>query len=148
MSIMEVIMFEVGYYDPEEDFSLHSSPLFVTITYNLSISLALYGLALFYTCTKKLLEPQRPLMKFISVKGIILVCYWQSLAIAIYGQHDGEFKAGAVQALLTAIETVPAAILVATAFPVTPYRMDSVDASPLDPAGFKQISGMVYNDVF
>jgi hypothetical protein len=144
VSIMEVIMFEAGYYEQELAFSLHSSPLFVTITYNLSISLALYGLALFYTCTKKILEPQRPLMKFISVKGIILVCYWQSLFISIYGstdkaKNDG-FIPGAVQALLTSIETVPAAVLVAAAFPVAPYRNESVDASPLDPAGFKQIS--------
>lgn len=69
MSILEVIMFEVGSYDHEAAFSLHSSPLFVTIIYNCSISVALYGLAVFYICTKKLLEPQQPLMKFVSVKG-------------------------------------------------------------------------------
>jgi len=140
VSIMELVMFKVGLYDHEEAFSLHSAPLFVTFAYNISISLALYGLALFYICTKKLLESQRPLMKFVSVKGIILVSYWQNLLIAILAQHGVLDHPGALQALLTAIETIPAAILVASAFPVGPYRNISADASPLDPAGFKQIS--------
>ena len=47
-----------------------------------------------------------------------------------------------IQALLTAIESVPAAILVSKAFPVGPYRGASNDSSPLDPVGFKQISGI------
>lgn len=140
VSILEVIMFENGVYDREAEFSLHSAPLFVTLTYNISISLALYGLALFYICTKKLLEPQRPLMKFISVKGIILVCYWQNLLISILAQWNYLENPGALQALLTAIESVPAAILVSKAFPVGPYRGASNDSSPLDPVGFKQIS--------
>ena len=46
MSILEVIMFENGVYDREAEFSLHSAPLFVTLTYNISISLALYGLGI------------------------------------------------------------------------------------------------------
>ena len=140
-------MFKVGLYDHEEAFSLHSAPLFVTFAYNISISLALYGLALFYICTKKLLESQRPLMKFVSVKGIILVSYWQNLLIAILAQHGVLDHPGALQALLTAIETIPAAILVASAFPVGPYRNVSADASPLDPAGFKQISGSSFFEI-
>lgn len=43
----------------------------------------------------------------------------------------------AVQSLLTAIEMLPAAILVAVAFPVQPYRSQA--QSP-DPAGFKQLT--------
>ena len=68
-SILEVILYEAGVYQLESAFSLHSAPLFITIIYNVSITLALYGLVIFYMTTKKLLSPQRPLLKFISVKA-------------------------------------------------------------------------------
>ena len=44
-------------------------------------------LVIFYMTTKKLLDPQRPLLKFISVKGIILFAYWQSLLLALLDQE-------------------------------------------------------------
>lgn len=71
--------------------------------------------------TKKLLAPQNPLLKFISVKGIILFAYWQTLLLSILAQFDYLEHPGAEQALLTALESVPSAILVAAAFPVKPY---------------------------
>jgi len=120
-SILEVILYECGFYTLEKSFSLHSAPLFITIIYNISITLALYGLALFYMSTKKLLAPQNPLLKFISVKGIILFAYWQTLLLSILAQFDYLEHPGAEQALLTALESVPSAILVAAAFPVKPY---------------------------
>ena len=79
------------------------------------------SLALFYMSTKKLLAPQNPLLKFISVKGIILFAYWQTLLLSILAQFDYLEHPGAEQALLTALESVPSAILVAAAFPVKPY---------------------------
>jgi len=122
-----------------------------------SISFALFGLALFYICTKKLLEPHNPVMKFVSVKGIlicyfltiiftgiILVSYWQNLMIAILGQAGAIDTPGSLQGILIAIECVPAAILVLRAFPISPYSKEAVDSSPLDSMSgkdFKQIFG-------
>ena len=107
-----MILYEAGVYQLESAFNLHTAPLFITIIYNISITLALYGLvlfifspilthtyrlALFYISTKKLLGPQRPLLKFISVKGIILFAYWQSLLLALLDQFDYVEHPGAEQ---------------------------------------------------
>jgi len=137
-SILEVVLYEAGVYQLESAFSLHSAPLFITIIYNVSITLALYGLVIFYMTTKKLLDPQRPLLKFISVKGIILFAYWQSLLLALLDQLGYLEHPGAEQALLTALESVPSSILVAVAFPVAPYVADY--NSPHSNDSLKQIS--------
>lgn len=133
-----MILYEAGVYQLESAFNLHTAPLFITIIYNISITLALYGLALFYISTKKLLGPHRPLLKFISVKGIILFAYWQSLLLALLDQFDYLEHPGAEQALLTALESVPSAIMVAVAFPVAPYV--SAYNSPHSNDSLKQIS--------
>ena len=90
--------------------------------------------------TKKLLAPQNPLLKFISVKGIILFAYWQTLLLSILAQFDYLEHPGAEQALLTALESVPSAILVAAAFPVKPYIQGYSPTSGSNDR-LKQISG-------
>lgn len=42
---------------------------------------ALYCLILFYTGTKEELAPIRPLSKFIVVKSVVFLSYWQSVLI-------------------------------------------------------------------
>jgi hypothetical protein len=44
---------------------------------------ALYGLLLFYLGTHELLVPFKPLLKFVLVKAVIFLSYWQGLFIAI-----------------------------------------------------------------
>ena len=51
--------------------------LYITIVYNVSISLALYALFLFYFATKDLLRPYDPVLKFLAVKSIIFLSFWQ-----------------------------------------------------------------------
>jgi hypothetical protein len=51
--------------------------LYVTIIYNISVSLALYGLFLFYFATKDLLMPFDPVLKFCTVKSVIFLSFWQ-----------------------------------------------------------------------
>ena len=62
-------------------FSYFNSPdsgyLYVTIIYNISVSLALYGLFLFYFATKDLLMPFEPVLKFCTVKSVIFLSFWQ-----------------------------------------------------------------------
>ena len=45
--------------------------------YNLSYGVALYYLYLFYLGTKEVLTPFRPVMKFLSVKLIVFLTFWQ-----------------------------------------------------------------------
>ena len=51
--------------------------LYVTIIYNISVTVALYGLVLFYSATRDILKPYDPLLKFFMVKAIIFASFWQ-----------------------------------------------------------------------
>lgn len=51
--------------------------LYITIIYNISITLALYGLFLFYFGTRSLLRPFDPLLKFFTIKSVIFLTFWQ-----------------------------------------------------------------------
>jgi hypothetical protein len=50
---------------------------YCTLAYNLSITVALYGLVLFYSSTKELLSKYHPVLKFLSIKSIIFLSFWQ-----------------------------------------------------------------------
>ena len=55
-----------------------------TIILNISVSLALYSLVLFYHVFAKELEPHKPLAKFTCIKGIVCFCFWQVNFILCY----------------------------------------------------------------
>lgn len=57
--------------------SVTSGYLYVTIIYNISVSLALYALFLFYFATRELLSPYSPVLKFFMVKSFIFLSFWQ-----------------------------------------------------------------------
>lgn len=48
-----------------------------TIILNISCSMALYALVLFYHVFAKELAPHKPLSKFLCVTGIVFFCFWQ-----------------------------------------------------------------------
>lgn len=48
-----------------------------TIILNISVSLALYSLVVFYHVFAKELAPHNPLAKFLCIKGIVFFCFWQ-----------------------------------------------------------------------
>ena len=105
--------------------------LYVVLVYNVSISLALVALLLFYVATRDLLAPFRPVLKFAVVKSVIFLSFWQGVALAIgeaagwIGAREG-ISAGEVavayQNFLICIEMFLAALLHLFAFPASPYR--------------------------
>ncbi len=62
----------------EGDYSLRNGYLWISLINNISVSLSLYSLVLFYMATEERLKPFKPLMKFLCVKTIIFFSYWQS----------------------------------------------------------------------
>ena len=68
---------------PSRSHTLLRSYLWITIFYNLTYTVALYALLLFYLGTHELLAPFNPLLKFALVKAVIFLSYWQGLFIAI-----------------------------------------------------------------
>lgn len=70
--------------------SVTSGYLYVTIIYNISVSLALYALFLFYFATRELLSPYSPVLKFFMVKSVIFLSFWQGeLLFLLLGRHKG-----------------------------------------------------------
>uniref|UniRef100_A0AC34REM2 Transmembrane protein 184B n=1 Tax=Panagrolaimus sp. JU765 TaxID=591449 RepID=A0AC34REM2_9BILA len=77
--LMMIGKYEDGNWSPDQGY------IYVTLIYNFSVSLALYGLILFYSATKDLLSPYRPVLKFLTVKSVIFLSFWQGVLLAILG---------------------------------------------------------------
>ncbi|KAJ6656001.1 hypothetical protein lerEdw1_004586 [Lerista edwardsae] len=76
MAIITIILQAFGKYN-DGDFNVHSGYLYITIIYNFSVSLALYALFLFYFATTELLRPFEPVLKFLTIKAVIFLSFWQ-----------------------------------------------------------------------
>ncbi|XP_027730901.1 transmembrane protein 184A isoform X2 [Vombatus ursinus] len=76
MALITIILQGVGKYN-DGDFNPRSGYLYVTIVYNFSVSLALYALFLFYFATSDLLRPFEPVLKFLTIKAVIFLSFWQ-----------------------------------------------------------------------
>ncbi|KAK8187902.1 organic solute transporter Ostalpha-domain-containing protein [Phyllosticta capitalensis] len=53
------------------------------LIYNISITISLYALAMFWVCMSHDLKPFRPMPKFLCIKGIIFASYWQGFFLSI-----------------------------------------------------------------
>lgn len=70
------LLYSQGKYN-DGNFSVAQSYLYLTIIYTISYSLALYALALFYMACRDLLQPFNPVPKFIIIKSVVFMTYWQ-----------------------------------------------------------------------
>ena len=97
---------------------------YITFVYNMSYTLALYALLLFYLGAHDLLKPYKPVMKFVLVKSVIFLTFWQSIVCAIL-VSDGVLETGAdgraLQNVLICVEMIIAAPFMLLAFPWSPY---------------------------
>ncbi|XP_039621126.1 transmembrane protein 184B-like isoform X2 [Polypterus senegalus] len=82
MAMITVILQAFGKYR-DGDFNVASGYLYITIIYNISVSLALYALFLFYFATRELLSSYSPVLKFFMVKSVIFLSFWQGMLLAI-----------------------------------------------------------------
>lgn len=58
-------------------YSINGGYLYITIIYNFSVSLSLYALFLFFFATSDLLRPYEPVLKFLTIKSVIFLSFWQ-----------------------------------------------------------------------
>lgn len=134
MSIVTLILESCGKYR-DGDWSPDGGYLYITMIYNTSVSLALYGLLLFYQATKDMLSPYEPVSKFLTVKSVIFLSFWQGVILAVlekmsllpefYAEgHEG--TSGTVSAgyqnFLICIEMFFGALALRHAFPHHIYR--------------------------
>lgn len=77
-----VIMKATGVYK-EGYIGISSGYFWQGIAYNISVSLSLYALGMFWVCMNKDLQPFRPVPKFLCIKLIIFASYWQGFGLSI-----------------------------------------------------------------
>ncbi|XP_058012911.1 transmembrane protein 184A isoform X3 [Ahaetulla prasina] len=82
MAILTIVLQAFGKYH-DGDFNIHNGYLYITIIYNFSVSLALYALFLFYFATMDFLRPFEPVLKFLTIKAVIFLSFWQGMLLAI-----------------------------------------------------------------
>ncbi|GJN09837.1 hypothetical protein PR202_ga27882 [Eleusine coracana subsp. coracana] len=74
--VITFILYAKGKYE-DGNFSVNQSYLYITIIYTISYSMALFALALFYAACRDLLQPYNPVPKFIMIKSVVFLTYWQ-----------------------------------------------------------------------
>lgn len=113
-----IIMKATGTYQ-QNYIGLKSGYMWLGIIYNISISVSLYCLALFWYCLLDDLRPHRPLPKFLCIKVIIFFSYWQGVMLAILvwagiihdvGYYTRDNIATAIQNTLMCIEMLGFAV--------------------------------------
>ncbi|KAK1124701.1 hypothetical protein K0M31_020476 [Melipona bicolor] len=140
MAFVIIFLQAFGHYR-DGDWSPDGGYIYITIIYNISVSLALYGLFLFYFATRDLLTPFEPVLKFCTVKSVIFLSFWQGVLLAILEKAnvispislDQTTSAGTVSAgyqnFLICIEMLFAAIALRYAFPYQVYSAGCVTDS-------------------
>ncbi|KAM9780646.1 transmembrane protein 184A [Neosynchiropus ocellatus] len=82
MAVITIILQAFGKYH-DGDFNVNGGYLYITIVYNISVSLSLYALFLFFFATSDLLRPYEPVLKFLTIKSVIFLSFWQGMVLAI-----------------------------------------------------------------
>lgn len=82
LALVAIILKASNTYE-EGYLGLTSGYLWVGLIYNLSVTISLYSLAMFWVCTHNDLKPFRPVPKFLCVKLIIFASYWQGFFLSI-----------------------------------------------------------------
>ncbi|KAI5622714.1 transmembrane protein 184A, partial [Silurus asotus] len=82
MAIITIFLQAFGKYH-DGDFNVNGGYLYITIIYNISVSLSLYALFLFFSATSDLLRPFEPVLKFLTIKSVIFLSFWQGMVLAI-----------------------------------------------------------------
>lgn len=82
LSVASIAMKATGTFK-EGYIGVTSGYLWSGLIYNISITVCLYALAMFWVCLSQDLKPFRPMPKFLCIKGIIFASYWQGFFLSI-----------------------------------------------------------------
>ncbi|KAJ3507569.1 hypothetical protein NLJ89_g6223 [Agrocybe chaxingu] len=113
-----------------DGYSWRYAAVYIEVVNFVSISIALYGLFVFYGLTKEELEGRRPMAKFLAIKLIVMFTFYQSFVFgALEGRviHATEFWtttniANGLNALAICIEMVFFAALMWWAYTANEYK--------------------------
>ncbi|KAI4349843.1 hypothetical protein L6164_010392 [Bauhinia variegata] len=126
-----LILYAKGKYK-DGNFSPNQSYLYLTIIYTVSYTMALYALALFYVACKDLLQPFNPVPKFIIIKSVVFLTYWQGVLVFLAAKSgfvkDAD-EAAILQDFIICFEMLIAAVGHFFAFPYKEYAGANIGGS-------------------
>ncbi|XP_074308986.1 uncharacterized protein LOC141643647 [Silene latifolia] len=129
---MTFILYSKGKYE-DGDFSAKQSYLYITIIYTISYTVALYALVLFYMACRDLLQPFNPVPKFVLIKSVVFLTYWQGVLVFLAAKsgfiQDAQ-DAASFQNFIVCIEMLMAAAGHFYAFPYKEYAGANIGISP------------------
>ncbi|CAA0806563.1 Protein of unknown function (DUF300 [Striga hermonthica] len=129
--VVTLVLYAKGKYE-DGNFNPLQSYLYLTIIYTFSYSVALYALALFYVACRDLLEPFNPVPKFIIIKSVVFLTYWQGVLVflaAKSGFIKDTKEAADFQNFIICVEMLIAAIGHLYAFPYKVYAGANIGAN-------------------
>ncbi|XP_057439107.1 uncharacterized protein LOC130730968 [Lotus japonicus] len=129
--VVTLILYAKGKYK-DGNFSPNQSYLYLTIIYTISYTMALYALALFYVACKDLLQPFNPVPKFIIIKSVVFLTYWQGVLFflaAKSGFIEDADEAALLQNFIICVEMLIAAVGHFYAFPYKEYAGANIGVS-------------------
>ncbi|KAF7333407.1 hypothetical protein MVEN_02356500 [Mycena venus] len=141
ISIAGIICQKFGVLCDSQGFNPHFASVYLSAVDFISISVALYGLLLFYGLTKDELVGKRPLAKFLCIKLIVMFTFYQSfvftllegrvITATLYWSETN--IANGLNALTICVEMVLFALAMWWAYPSSEYA--------LQPGQYGKISG-------
>lgn len=146
--LVTIILYVKGKYE-DGNFSPRQSYLYLTIIYTISYSMALYALALFYVACKDLLRPFNPVPKFIIIKSVVFLTYWQGVLVFLAAKSElikDTEEAAEFQNFIICLEMLIAAFAHLYAFPYKEYAGANIGP----PRGFTASLGhaLMLNDFY
>jgi hypothetical protein len=122
------------------DFNAQQGYLYALIINNVCVTIALYVIVLFEQAASELLHPYRPLLKFLSIKIVIFLAFWQSVVIAgmvhfgwipsVYCWSVGDVAIG-LQNFLICFEMFFISLMHISAYPYELYRVRALTNAPI-----------------
>ncbi|XP_044286727.1 transmembrane protein 184C [Varanus komodoensis] len=142
-TIIALICELVGVYD-EGNFSFKNAWTYLVFFNNISQLFAMYCLVLFYKVLREELNPIRPVGKFLCVKMVVFVSFWQAVLIAMlvkvgiisekrtWEWQSVEAVATGLQDFIICVEMFLAAIAHHYSFSYKPYVQEAEEGSCFD----------------
>ena len=125
MAALTLLLYAAGSYT-DGDMSPTNGYFYLSILYNVCYTLALYGLMLFWIGASELLQPFNPLLKFVIVKTVVFLTFWQGIVISMvnsWGKIKTPEDGKALQNVMICFEMLMAGTGMLFAFPHKEYQI-------------------------
>jgi len=140
LSVVALILHAYGRYCPGELTYYNRGYVWITLVMLISVTFSMYALVLFYVIAKAKLAEYNPVPKFLSIKFIIAMAFWQSVMVAglirlkvlqatSYWSTDN--MSTGVQNFLICIEMLIVAIWHVSAFTYKEYASAGPEPTPI-----------------